>query len=491
MNQAHFKEWAVEHLLPSIPDDWGPCLILMDNAPSHNEIVPGKHVPTKSNKLDEIQGWCVRHHLDAASIPRPSRRTNKKSGKPTLTKADYWAAIEADRVVHADRYVKCYLIDQLTAAAGHEIVRLPVGMCDWNMIELMWASLKGSVAFGNDEQTIKRVEELVAEFMSLREGGTFAQPMLAASCYKHTMSEITKHPVFQAALTKANNPPPPPAAQSAPAAVGAFQCPDLFLKRCGHLTQHEHDTSDACSEASYVTSSGADDDSGTDDESGTDVEAENYCCSGIDQSGSGSDSASELSDEDEYVCSLVQQGKEAIAELANLRAILAEAAASNETADAPLQYQPGRRVMRGKARIFSGQPYHRNCGEKKKHAQSVVAAGAGTDKSPSDVPWGNLLPLGQSAPISTCTTDSRTMAPPAKRRAVAATATVPATAPLKPRQALTRRVAATPTSTGAVAATDSRPMPPAKRLRWAPARAATTSLAAAPATARPRLKPRR
>ena len=56
-----------------------------------------------------------------------------------------------------------YLTDKLANEYGHNILRLPVGHCGLNLIELAWALVKGYLAKHNTHYNLTHVQQLVPE----------------------------------------------------------------------------------------------------------------------------------------------------------------------------------------------------------------------------------------------------------------------------------------------------------------------------------------
>ena len=70
--------------------------------------------------------------------------------------------------------VKKYSIDKVINARGHEALRLPPYHCNLNLIELVWAKVKGQVAANNKtfkmaetkQLTIDAIKEIGKDFFS-------------------------------------------------------------------------------------------------------------------------------------------------------------------------------------------------------------------------------------------------------------------------------------------------------------------------------------
>ena len=56
-----------------------------------------------------------------------------------------------------------YVIDDVAAEQGFEVLHSPVGHCELNPIKLIWAQVKGRVARLNQTFQLKDVKQLVHE----------------------------------------------------------------------------------------------------------------------------------------------------------------------------------------------------------------------------------------------------------------------------------------------------------------------------------------
>ena len=135
MNSEHFMEWMTQQLLPRLEE---PSVVILDNASYHNK--QRDKPPTTQNKKDEIKEWLDKHNItyDSTDI------------KKTLLEK-----------VKQYRTSPIYLTDEAAHEHGHTVLRLPVGHCELNPIELAWASVKGYVAKHNRDYNLAEVEQLV------------------------------------------------------------------------------------------------------------------------------------------------------------------------------------------------------------------------------------------------------------------------------------------------------------------------------------------
>ncbi|CAC5373445.1 unnamed protein product [Mytilus coruscus] len=112
MNKKHFTEWFKDTLLPKLLPQ---SVIVMDNAPYHSHLVPESRVPNTGSRKPEILAW-----LDRSNINYPEN------------------AIKAELLEFVKQNKPCsrYVIDELTAEHGHEVLRLPPRHCELNPIEM-------------------------------------------------------------------------------------------------------------------------------------------------------------------------------------------------------------------------------------------------------------------------------------------------------------------------------------------------------------------
>lgn len=70
---------------------------------------------------------------------------------------------------------------------GHKVLRLPVAHCELNPIELAWAQVKEHVRIHNQKFTLKEVEKLVHEGISL------VTPIRWKKIIEHTRNKVEDH----------------------------------------------------------------------------------------------------------------------------------------------------------------------------------------------------------------------------------------------------------------------------------------------------------
>lgn len=118
MNKEMFMKWVEEQLIPNLKE---PSLIIMDNASYHSAMK--NKPPTLSSKKDEMIRWLEENGI------RFERKCNK---------TDLYKLIKDN----SNKQNKKYIIDELFEKYGHKVLRTPPYHCQFNAIELAWATCK-------------------------------------------------------------------------------------------------------------------------------------------------------------------------------------------------------------------------------------------------------------------------------------------------------------------------------------------------------------
>ena len=126
--------------MPNIP---ARSLIIMDNAPYHSKQL--NKAPTGISRKGDVIKW-----LTDNNIPH----------NPSDVRVELYELVKLCKKVY-----QRYEIDELAAASGHQVLRLPPYYCQFNPIELVWAQVKEGIKKknSNDRQYVKRVEELALQ----------------------------------------------------------------------------------------------------------------------------------------------------------------------------------------------------------------------------------------------------------------------------------------------------------------------------------------
>jgi len=118
MNSENFTKWFTEQLLPHLPPR---SLIVMDNAPYHNELAE-EAFPTPKTRKAQLRQWLLTHHP-----------------------AQY-----GEDLLKPELYQRCKQLcpppprrlDRIAEAAGHTIIRTPPYHPELQPIETVWAVIK-------------------------------------------------------------------------------------------------------------------------------------------------------------------------------------------------------------------------------------------------------------------------------------------------------------------------------------------------------------
>lgn len=142
MNQELFTKWFKDKLLPNIPPG---SLIIMDNASYHN-ILSANSAPTSTCKKSKILSW-----LENNNIPL----------KEDCLK------VEMIEILNRLAPSPSFVIDEIAAEYGHEILRTPPYHPELQPIETCWAVVKNKIARGCDFTMANLVVQLEDAFNSV------------------------------------------------------------------------------------------------------------------------------------------------------------------------------------------------------------------------------------------------------------------------------------------------------------------------------------
>jgi len=121
MNQELFTKWFKEKLFPNIPKG---SLIIMDNAAYHN-VLSAHSAPTAKCKKEKIRFW-----LEQNNIPL----------------SDDCLKVEMVEVLNKIAPSPTYILDEIAAKYGHEILRTPPYHPELQPIEICWGVVKNQIA---------------------------------------------------------------------------------------------------------------------------------------------------------------------------------------------------------------------------------------------------------------------------------------------------------------------------------------------------------
>ncbi|MCP4461095.1 MAG: hypothetical protein GY816_24205 [Cytophagales bacterium] len=121
MNQEMFTKWFREKLLPNIPKK---SLIIMDNAAYHN-VLSAHSAPTAACRKEKIRLWLEQNKI-------PVR--------------DDCLKVEMIEILNKLAPSPTYILDEIAAEHGHEILRTPPYHPELQPIETCWAVVKNQIA---------------------------------------------------------------------------------------------------------------------------------------------------------------------------------------------------------------------------------------------------------------------------------------------------------------------------------------------------------
>ncbi|GBL83126.1 hypothetical protein AVEN_165343-1 [Araneus ventricosus] len=137
MNSEVLKKWFLD--LKRGFDE--PCVIVMGNASYHSAYA--EKIPSTITKKVDIVAWLLNKNI-------PHNATETRPELLNIVKE------------HKEKY-RAYELDQIAYEIGFEVVRLPPYHCQYNLIEIIWAQVKGEIAYKNKTFKIKDVRKLLDE----------------------------------------------------------------------------------------------------------------------------------------------------------------------------------------------------------------------------------------------------------------------------------------------------------------------------------------
>lgn len=155
-----FEEWFGKILDKVKPNS----VIVLDNAPYHSRKI--EKIPTTAWRKGDIQAWLRSKNLDF---------------EENMLKVNLLEIVGREK----HKYQK-YIVDEMAAAKGVTVLRLPPYHCELNPIELVWAQAKGHVARHNKTFKLAEVKELLLESINN------VTPEKWQDCIRHTIKEEDK-----------------------------------------------------------------------------------------------------------------------------------------------------------------------------------------------------------------------------------------------------------------------------------------------------------
>ncbi|XP_064106784.1 uncharacterized protein LOC135215760 [Macrobrachium nipponense] len=118
MNADLFVRWLTSQLFPSLPE---PAVLVLDNAPYHNQLSEDSRCQNPSTIKAHIMKW-----LTCRQMPFPPNAT-----RPELL-----------QIGKRNHPLPVYDIDNIIRSWGHEVVRLPPAHPELNAIEQVWGFME-------------------------------------------------------------------------------------------------------------------------------------------------------------------------------------------------------------------------------------------------------------------------------------------------------------------------------------------------------------
>ena len=142
MNQELFTKWFKEKLLPNIPKK---SLVIMDNASYHN-ILSAHSAPTAKCKKEKIRSWLEQNNISLS---------------------DDCLKVEMVDVLNKIVPSPTYILDEIAAKYGHEILRTPPYHPELQPIEICWGIMKNQIARNCDFTMANLMVQLEDAFSSV------------------------------------------------------------------------------------------------------------------------------------------------------------------------------------------------------------------------------------------------------------------------------------------------------------------------------------
>jgi hypothetical protein len=118
-----FQTWVEQQLIPVLNKTDRKVVVIMDTAPYHSMV--GDKLPTLKSTNGQLQEWLTKQNIEYDE---------------TMTKKNIWNIIKPH--LDAAKITKKYVIDEILAKKGHDVLRLPPYHCQYNPIEMIWGLIK-------------------------------------------------------------------------------------------------------------------------------------------------------------------------------------------------------------------------------------------------------------------------------------------------------------------------------------------------------------
>lgn len=138
LNFENYEKWIRTQLLPNLPPK---SVLVIDNASYHNKVYDS--APNSNSKKCDMHAWLSDKGISFTT---------------EMLKPELYQLIKSNKI----RFQR-FIIDDILAEHGHEVLRLPSYHPDLNPIEMVWLSIKSYISSKNIQWNIGRVIELVKE----------------------------------------------------------------------------------------------------------------------------------------------------------------------------------------------------------------------------------------------------------------------------------------------------------------------------------------
>ncbi|XP_035715958.1 uncharacterized protein LOC118439048 [Folsomia candida] len=146
---SYMRWWR--NLNEQVQENYGSCIIVIDNAPYHSTL----NAPKSSSKKQDMYDWLE------DNIPLSRRSELKPIGD--MRRPELWNLVQGLKSVN-----NYYEVDQEALKYGNIVVRLPPYNCDLNPIEYVWKDIKHAVRCANflatSEFAQREAERIMASY---------------------------------------------------------------------------------------------------------------------------------------------------------------------------------------------------------------------------------------------------------------------------------------------------------------------------------------
>lgn len=166
MNSAVFETWVKDKLIPALKQHQKP-VVCLDNAPYHSRVF--EKFPNTASRVEVIRDFINKHQLP---VPEGAKR-----------KSDLLQVVNQAKRQMPTRFV----VDEMLAAEGIQVIRYPPYYCIYNPIELIWSQVKRLARAGNVKPELSQsITPLIRNCIAA------ITPELWRKCSQHARKEEEK-----------------------------------------------------------------------------------------------------------------------------------------------------------------------------------------------------------------------------------------------------------------------------------------------------------